>query len=178
MMNLVNNFGGQTQQVRQNPDEYAKQYAEQNGISFEEAKAELKSKYGDPQQQNQSSNIFTFGNSGNIGSTNYSSLQDEIASLRDEIASLEEKLFGKSETTETNTNNSSNTETNTNETKTSKSTNRIKEYEDKTLYKYLKNERGLSDEEIANISKDNEKKYTQELQQHKPLGLHETLYQS
>ena len=51
MFNLVNGFGGQNQQVRQNPDEYAKQYAEQNGLSFEEAKAELKSKYGDPDRK-------------------------------------------------------------------------------------------------------------------------------
>ena len=89
MFNLVNGFGGQNQQVRQNPDEYAKQYAEQNGLSVEEAKAELKSKYGDPQQQNQSSNIFSFGNSTNAMNTDYASLQEEIASLRDEIANLE-----------------------------------------------------------------------------------------
>ena len=66
MMNLVNAFGGQTQQVRQNPDEYAKIYAEQNGISVEEAKAELKSKYGDPQEQNGASSI-GFGGYNNAG---------------------------------------------------------------------------------------------------------------
>ena len=166
MFNLVNGFGGQNQQVRQNPDEYAKQYAEQNGLSFEEAKAELKSKYGDPQQQNQSSNIFSFGNSTNAMNTDYASLQEEIASLRDEIANLEEILFGKSESGESTATTSSNTKETKTTTETTKSTNRIKEYEDKTLYKYLKNERGLSDDEIANISKDSEKKYKHELQLH------------
>ena len=34
----------------QNPDDYAKTYAAQNNLSVEEAKQELKSKYGDPQQ--------------------------------------------------------------------------------------------------------------------------------
>ena len=90
MMNLVNNLGGQTQQVRQNPDEYAKVYAEQNGLSVEEAKAELKSKYGDPQEQNGISSI------GSLGNYNNYSVED-IQNIQDEIQGLEEKLFGTQE---------------------------------------------------------------------------------
>ena len=90
MINSVNGFGGQTQQVRQNPDEYAKVYAEQNGLSVEEAKAELKSKYGDPQEQNDASSIGSFGNYNNY------SIQD-VQNIQDEIQSLEEKLFGTQE---------------------------------------------------------------------------------
>ena len=41
-----------------NPDIYARQYASQNGISFDEAKTVLKSKYGDP-DKNQS--VFSIG---------------------------------------------------------------------------------------------------------------------
>ncbi|MBQ8887027.1 MAG: hypothetical protein IJY61_04930 [Candidatus Gastranaerophilales bacterium] len=176
MFNLVNGFGGQTQQVRQNPDDYAKQYAEQNGLSFEEAKAELKAKYGDPQQQNSSSNIFSCGNFGSTCTVDFTSLQEEIASLKDEIASLEEILFGKPESTETT--NSSNTSTTTAETTTEndetdsentstnteeKTTNRIKEYSDKTLYKFLKNEFKLSDEKIAALTKEEELEYINRL---------------
>ena len=87
MINSVNGFGGQTQQVRQNPDEYAKVYAEQNGISVEEAKAELKSKYGDPQEQNGMSSIGSFGGYNNAG-------YQDISSIQSEIAELEEQLFG------------------------------------------------------------------------------------
>ena len=92
MINSVNGFGGQTQQVRQNPDEYAKLYAEQNGISVEEAKVELKSKYGDPQEQNGMSGIGSFGNFNNY------SIED-IQNIQDEIAGLEEKLFGEQAST-------------------------------------------------------------------------------
>lgn len=87
MINSVNGFGGQNQQVRQNPDEYAKVYAEQNGLSVEEAKAELKSKYGDPQEQNGMSSIGSFGGYNNAG-------YQDISSIQSEIAELEEKLFG------------------------------------------------------------------------------------
>ena len=87
MINSINSFAGQNQQVKQNPDEYAKVYAEQNGISVEEAKAELKAKYGDPQEQNGMSGIGSFGNFGNVGT-------QDISSLQEEIAGLEEKLFG------------------------------------------------------------------------------------
>ena len=186
-MSSINIFGGYNQQpVRQNPDEYAKSYAEQNGISVEEAKAELKSKYGDPQQQNKTSGI------GNV------STQD-ISSLQEEIAGLEEKLFGeqesgnpilnflmnilnggnntsnnsgtseKTETTKTESNETTKTtettET-TEKTETKSKSNRIKEYKDQTLYKYLKNVRGLSDNEIKSLSSDEEKAYKKDCQKH------------
>ncbi len=35
------------------PDAYARQYAQQKGISFEEAKAELRAKFGDPKPPGQ-----------------------------------------------------------------------------------------------------------------------------
>ena len=179
-MSSINIFGGYNQQpVRQNPDEYAKQYAEQNGLSVEEAKAELKSKYGDPQQQNISS-FGSFGNF-NMSNQNTTNLETQIASLRDEIAALEELLFNKETTTTNKTTDSDKTETTTKdttktETETTKtendsettSTNRIKEYKDKTLYKYLRNEVGLSDSEIAKLSEDDEKKYKKGL--HNRIG--------
>ena len=92
MINSINSFAGQNQPIRQNPDEYAKIYAEQNGISVEEAKAELKSKYGDPQEQNCASIMGSFENFGNFGT-------QDISSIQDEIAELEEKLFGEQAST-------------------------------------------------------------------------------
>ncbi len=47
-------------QTRQNPEAYAKAYADKNGISIEEAREELKAKYGDPAQN--AGNISVFGN--------------------------------------------------------------------------------------------------------------------
>ena len=94
MINSINNFGGQTQQIRQNPDEYAKIYAEQNGISVEEAKAELKSKYGDHKEQNGMSSIGSHGGYNNAG-------YQDISSIQSEISELEEKLFGGQENTNT-----------------------------------------------------------------------------
>ncbi|MBQ2644008.1 hypothetical protein IJG14_00365 [bacterium] len=50
-------FEGQSQGMQEegqqgmDPDAYAQQYAEENGISLEEAKAQLRAKYGDPQRQ-------------------------------------------------------------------------------------------------------------------------------
>ena len=189
MMNLVNNFGGQNQPVRQNPDEYAKSYAEQNGISFEEAKAELKAKYGDPQQQGGAPSIGSFGNMGNVGSQDISGLQEEIASLEEKLFGGQESgnsilsflmniLKGNNNSEDTNANNSSNktettekaetTETTekTETTKTDSKSNRIKEYKDQTLYKYLKNVRGLSDSEIKALSSDEEKAYKKDCQKH------------
>lgn len=45
--------GVQGQQQGMDPDAYAQQYADQKGISLDEAKEELKSKYGDPRKQQQ-----------------------------------------------------------------------------------------------------------------------------
>ena len=44
-------FGNLT---RINPEQYAQKYARENNLSIEEARAELKSKYGDPQEQQSS----------------------------------------------------------------------------------------------------------------------------
>lgn len=52
------NFNSNVFQTRQNPDEYAKTYAEQNGITLAEAKEELKAKYGDPKQNADNASIF------------------------------------------------------------------------------------------------------------------------
>ena len=92
MFNSINGFGGYNQVQRQNPDEYAKQYAEQNGLSLEDAKAELKSKYGDPQQQNQSSNIFSFGSlgaGGDVASHNIADIEAELADLESTLVNEE-----------------------------------------------------------------------------------------
>ncbi len=45
-------------QMKQNPDDYAKTYADKNGISIEEAREELKAKYGAPKQNMQDVSIF------------------------------------------------------------------------------------------------------------------------
>lgn len=56
-INKISNFGhyGQygQQNVKRNPDDYARRYANQNGISFEEAKTKLKSQYGDAKENSQ-----------------------------------------------------------------------------------------------------------------------------
>ncbi len=56
------NYRSQTQNSlpRQgNPDEYAQIYAQQNNLSFEEAKSQLKSQYGDPQTNSIFDNQFS-----------------------------------------------------------------------------------------------------------------------
>ena len=88
MTNAINSFGGFNQPVRQNPDDYAKLYAEQNGLSVEDAKAELKAKYGDPKAQEEAGSFNSFNSYNN----SYSS--QDIATLEEEIKSLEETLFG------------------------------------------------------------------------------------
>ena len=45
----LNPFSSQTQQ-KENPDTIARQYAIENGISLEQAKAELRAKYGNPKR--------------------------------------------------------------------------------------------------------------------------------
>ena len=50
--------------ARQDPDTYAKTFATQNGITVDEAKEQLKAKYGDPKPQNDES-VFTNNNSSN-----------------------------------------------------------------------------------------------------------------
>jgi len=47
----TNNYNYQLPPQGQDPDAYAQQYANEHNISLEEAKAELKEKYGDPQAQ-------------------------------------------------------------------------------------------------------------------------------
>lgn len=84
MINSINGFNGYSQQVQQDPNEYAKVYAEENGLSVEEAKAELKSKYGDP-EIGSSFTPFAFN-------TNYET--QDITSIENEIQELEAKLFG------------------------------------------------------------------------------------
>ncbi|MBQ8636186.1 hypothetical protein IJ425_08560 [bacterium] len=49
----------------QNPDVYATQYAQQNGISLNEAKNELKVQYGEPQRPQEQS-LFAFQNENNF----------------------------------------------------------------------------------------------------------------
>lgn len=44
------NYSNFNQQPKQDPDAYAKQYADANNLSLEEAKAELKTKFGDPKE--------------------------------------------------------------------------------------------------------------------------------
>lgn len=46
------------------PDTYAQTYAEKNGISLEEAKAELRAKYGDPQQMSMQRGLLKFSGQG------------------------------------------------------------------------------------------------------------------
>lgn len=58
-VNFNTNTNTNVYQTRQNPDEYAKIYAERNGITVEEAKEELKAQYGAPKQNLQNTSIFS-----------------------------------------------------------------------------------------------------------------------
>ena len=49
-----------------NPDTYAQNYANQKGITLEEAKAELKAKYGDPQKPSKSGNVDPMSMNGSL----------------------------------------------------------------------------------------------------------------
>lgn len=49
-MTQINGFNSNYQNQQINPDSYAQKYAEQNNISLEEAKQELRAKFGDPSQ--------------------------------------------------------------------------------------------------------------------------------
>ncbi len=62
-----------------NPDEYAKIYADQNGLSLEEAKADLKSKYGEPDENASAFNGFNLSNT----AVNYSDMFDGSFSEND-----------------------------------------------------------------------------------------------
>lgn len=57
----IGGFNSNVPNPGMDPDSYAKQYATQHGISLEQAKAELKEKYGDPGQAQvaQKENIFS-----------------------------------------------------------------------------------------------------------------------
>ena len=87
MVNSISGFGEQNQQIRQNPDEYARVYAQQNGISFEEAKAELREKYGDPQEQNSLFPSGSFGNSNNYNVQDISNILEDLQNLEEELSS-------------------------------------------------------------------------------------------
>ncbi len=68
------NFNSNVFQTRQNPDEYAKTYAEQKGITVEEAKEELKAKYGDPKQNADNASIFNTTSEDSYYDSNYEML--------------------------------------------------------------------------------------------------------
>ncbi len=66
---MVDKIGAGVQQFQgKDPNAVAQQYAQQNGISIEQAKAELKAKFGDPQAQQaqalSQNSIFTLGGNG------------------------------------------------------------------------------------------------------------------
>lgn len=65
--------GLNNQPMRQDPDSYAKIYAEQNGISLTEAKEQLKEKYGDPSQES----IMNFNNGNSVTDSFTSSVNNE-----------------------------------------------------------------------------------------------------
>ena len=50
-INSIGGFGGNLPKM--DPDAYARMYALQKGISLEEAKTELRAKFGDPQKPKQ-----------------------------------------------------------------------------------------------------------------------------
>ena len=51
----IQGFGGGGPVPGMDPNAYAQRYADENGITLEEAKAQLRAKHGDPQQPNQAS---------------------------------------------------------------------------------------------------------------------------
>ncbi len=119
----------------QDPNTYAQLYANQNGISLEEAKSQLKAKYGDPSQENSSifsnSDSDTFSSSAAatsisdiLNNNNQDVTADEvIANLVDFFQGLIQNLFNGNndeeeteEETENGTENKSTTDTNTTNT--------------------------------------------------------------
>ena len=66
MINALSGFNyysqfGQQQGIQRNPDAYAQRYANQKGLSLEEAKSELKTQYGEPSQQSQVNSYESYG---------------------------------------------------------------------------------------------------------------------
>lgn len=74
MVNGINGFGA-GMPPKMDPDVYARIYAAQNNITVEEAKEELKSKYGAPQQQSQFQGINFNNNIHNLGTDVFQSSQ-------------------------------------------------------------------------------------------------------
>lgn len=79
-INLNTNYSN-FNQPKADPETYAKQYAAENNLSLEEAKNELRAKFGDPkegaqvpnlQQENQAASIF----SSNTSEDSYASISD------------------------------------------------------------------------------------------------------
>ena len=68
LKNILNLFGnhddakasGSEKPDKLDPDKYAEEYAEENNITVEEAKKELKAKYGEPKKEETESNPFSF----------------------------------------------------------------------------------------------------------------------
>ena len=87
MFNPIHNQGGYNRPVRQNPDDYAKTYAQQNGLSIEDAKAELKAQYGDP-VKDASGSVFNFNNQSDITNTDFSEIFDSPVPEQGSIESL------------------------------------------------------------------------------------------
>lgn len=88
MFGSINNYGGAyNRPTRQNPDEYAKTYAQQNGLSIEDAKAELKAQYGDP-VKDASGSVFNFNNEPATGNTNLSDFFDNPVPEENSIENL------------------------------------------------------------------------------------------
>ena len=83
MTTINNNYSNsQTQVPKQNPNAYAQKYADEKGISLEEAKAELKAKYGDPKQGTKIPNIQNTSSEDNYVSTeNLFDLDDDVTNV-------------------------------------------------------------------------------------------------
>ncbi len=77
-------------QVRQDPDAYAQEYANKNGMTLEEAKAELKSKYGDPKKPEETAgaNSSVFGQYGTGFNNNATSQIDAETDISETFNNL------------------------------------------------------------------------------------------
>ena len=87
MFSSINNYGGYNRQVRQNPDDYAKTYAQQNGLSIEDAKAELKAQYGDP-VKDASGSVFNFNSQSDVTNTDFSEIFDSPMPKKGSVENL------------------------------------------------------------------------------------------
>lgn len=143
-----------------NPEVDAQRYANKYNLTLDEAKNLLRAKYGEPTRppvfSASSTNEDTFVSSKISSSSDTSDEYSSIVSESDDSSATTTVASGNTETATT-------VATTTDSSSSTKSKSGVREMKDKTLYKFLKREKGLSDTTIDNLSEDQVKKYHKEL---------------